>query len=94
MTEHDALVSVVLAFQQAQIDFHALTPCSDDIANAFADDHMAPAMRAVENWTAPAISHAGAVAAIRLALEEAEGFESSSLIPPLLRAALAYLEPS
>ncbi|MGR9415879.1 hypothetical protein [Rhizobium leguminosarum] len=50
-----------------------------------------PPHAVLANWTAPATTRIGAMAALRLAIDEEETGDSP-LVGPMIRAALAYLE--
>ncbi|MER8553609.1 twin-arginine translocation signal domain-containing protein [Mesorhizobium sp. M1217] len=64
----------------------------DEALDALADVTYFPPMRDIEKWTRPAVSRQGATAALRLVLTEIGDFPPSGMLPPLLNAALAYLE--
>ncbi|MER9615581.1 hypothetical protein [Mesorhizobium sp. M0207] len=64
----------------------------DEALDALADVTYSPPMRDIEEWTRPAVSRQGATAALRLVLTEIGDFPQSGMLPPLLNAALAYLE--
>lgn len=60
----------------------------DDIADA---TYRQP-LEALDNWAAPAVTHQGAVAALRFACKEANDFAASDAMVALMHAALAYFE--
>lgn len=89
----DPLVGVIREYYAQLADFNANAPqgCNDAF-NAYADATFNPPMHQIEEWDQPARSIEGVREAIRLALKESEEFSASDMIPPLLRAALAYLD--
>jgi hypothetical protein len=88
----DPLGAACAAYAAALEDYNANAPSEDDAAaNAYAAMTWKPARDVLENWTEPAVSRDGAMAALRLAAQE-EDTGYSGLTSPLLTAALAYFE--
>lgn len=88
----DPLGAACAAYVAAREDYNANAPSDDDdAANAYAAMTWKPARDVLVNWTASAVSRSGAMAALRLAVEE-EDAGDSNVVAPLLTAALAYFE--
>ncbi len=88
----DPLAAACAAYVAALEDYNANAPSEDAAANAYAATTWKPARDVLENWTEPAVSRDGAMAALRLAAREEEDTGYSGLTSPLLTAALAYFE--
>ncbi|MGR9349970.1 hypothetical protein [Rhizobium leguminosarum] len=83
----DPILSAIGDYRHGWAEFHA----SDD-RMAEVMSHLWKAPYAVlANWTAPATTRAGAMAALRLAVDEDENGDSP-VVGTMMRAALAYLE--
>ncbi|MBB3913893.1 hypothetical protein [Rhizobium fabae] len=87
----DPILDAVSAFRAGMADFNANAPLDDAGTNAYSAISWKPPHAVLTTWTAPAISRDGAMAALRLAVEE-EDTGDSPLVGPMMRAALAYLE--
>jgi hypothetical protein len=88
----DPLLDAVNAYRAALADYNANAPMDANAeADAYAEISWRPLFRALMNWTAPATTREGAMAALRLAVDE-EDTGDSPLVGPMIRAALAYLE--
>ncbi|ACE89498.1 hypothetical protein RHECIAT_CH0000505 [Rhizobium etli CIAT 652] len=87
----DPLLDAVAAFRSGMADYNANAPQDDAGANAYSLISWMPPHAVLANWTAPAATRAGAMAALRLAVDEEETGDSP-LVGPMMRAALAYLE--
>lgn len=88
----DPLGAACAAYVSALQDYNANAPSEDDAAaNAYAAMTWKPARDVLANWTEPAVSRDGAMAALRIAAQE-EDTGYSNLVAPLLTAALAYFE--
>ncbi|CDX28967.1 hypothetical protein MPLSOD_110106 [Mesorhizobium sp. SOD10] len=88
----DPLLDAIAAFRASMADYEKNAPDDSDLADAYAEITYAPAMTVIEDWDQPATSKRGAVEALRLVLEEMASFQASPMVPPLVTAALAYLE--
>jgi len=88
----DPLLKAVRDYESALADYNANSPSGNEKANAYADETYAPAMRILQNWSKPALSRAGALAALRVACKEAQDFQTTEMIPSMLDAALGYFE--
>ncbi|MBB2832301.1 UNVERIFIED_ORG: hypothetical protein GGD51_002430 [Rhizobium esperanzae] len=87
----DPLLDAVAAFRSGMADYIANAPQDDAGANAYCLISWMPPHAVLANWTAPATTRAGAMAALRLAVDEDE-VGDSPLVGPMMRAALAYLD--
>ncbi|RUM18729.1 hypothetical protein EFD56_14870 [Rhizobium phaseoli] len=87
----DPLLDAVAAFRSGMADYNANAPQDDPGANAYSLISWMPPHAVLANWTAPATTRDGAMAALRLAVDEEETGDSP-LVGPMMRAALAYLE--
>ncbi|MBB2821309.1 UNVERIFIED_ORG: hypothetical protein GGD59_004581 [Rhizobium esperanzae] len=87
----DPLLDAVAAFRSGMADYNANAPQDDAGANAYCLISWMPPHAVLANWTAPATTRAGAMAALRLAVDEDE-VGDSPLVGPMMRAALAFLE--
>ncbi|PDT24546.1 hypothetical protein CO674_07235 [Rhizobium hidalgonense] len=87
----DPLLTAVAAFRSGMADYNANAPQDDPGANAYSLSSWKPPHAVLANWTAPATTRDGAMAALRLAVDEEETGDSP-LVGPMMRAALAYLE--
>lgn len=87
----DPLLDAVAAFRAGMADYNANAPQDDAGANAYSLISWKPPHAVLANWTAPATTRNGAMAALRLAVDEEETGDSP-LVGPMMRAALAYLE--
>ncbi|PWI54797.1 hypothetical protein B5K03_08740 [Rhizobium phaseoli] len=87
----DPLLDAVAAFRSGMADYNANAPQDDAGANAYCLISWMPPHAVLANWTAPATTRAGAMAALRLAVDEEETGDSP-LVGPMMRAALAFLE--
>lgn len=93
MAEKITLASAIASFNGAVAEYNANCPQGNqDEADAFAAATFKPWVNVLENWSRPATTHAEAVAALRVALKEAEEYHCSEPVAPMIRAALAYLE--
>lgn len=96
MTAHiafvDPIVNAVAAYRAGLADFNANAPEDDNGANAYAEVSWKPPMDALVRWQHPADTRAGAIVALKFALSEMEEFEDPRTAPPMIRAALAYLD--
>ncbi|MDK1386341.1 hypothetical protein QN224_13075 [Sinorhizobium sp. 8-89] len=63
----------------------------DDETDALAAATYRPARLVIQGWARPAVSHAGALEALRLA-REAERDGDYRIVAPMLKAAFDYLE--
>jgi hypothetical protein len=87
----DPLLDMITAYRNGLADFNANAPEDNDGANAYGEISWLPPFKALENWTAPATTREGAIAALRLAVEEG-AHSYAEFIHPLTTAALAYFE--
>ncbi|MBX5175331.1 hypothetical protein HJB77_03345 [Rhizobium lentis] len=87
----DPLLDAVAAFRAGMADFNANAPHDDAGAKAYSAISWKGPHAVLTNWTAPATTRGGAMAALRLAVDE-EDIGDSPLVGPMMRAALAYLE--
>ncbi|TBD15701.1 hypothetical protein ELH24_09240 [Rhizobium ruizarguesonis] len=88
----DPLLDAVNAYRAGLADYNDNAPMDTDAAaDAYAQISWMPPFKALESWTTPATTREGAMAALRLAVDEDENGESP-LIGTMMRAALAYLE--
>ncbi|WP_205935939.1 hypothetical protein [Rhizobium leguminosarum] len=87
----DPMLDAIAAFRAGMADFNANAPHDDAGAKAYSAISWKPPHAVLANWTAPASTRAGAMAALRLAVDE-EDTGDSPLVGPMIRAALAYLE--
>ncbi|MBB4272345.1 hypothetical protein [Rhizobium mongolense] len=90
-TVADPLIEAINAYRAGIADFNQNAPEDDEGANAYGEISWLPPFKALENWTAPATTRDGAMAALRLAVDEDE-VGDSPLVGTMMRAALAYLE--
>jgi hypothetical protein len=89
---HDPLLDAINAYHTAMADYNANAPDDDEGADAYADATFVPAMDVIEAWDQPARTKQGAIEALRFAISETTMFEASSMVKPVLIAALAYFE--
>ncbi|PBB21124.1 hypothetical protein [Mesorhizobium sp. WSM4313] len=88
----DPLIDAIAALRAGLEDFNRNAPEDDDEAEAYAEVSYGPPMAVIEEWERPAASRQGAIEALRLVLDEMSSFAASPTVPPLVAAALAYLE--
>ena len=91
----DPVIDAIAAYNDGMRRFNALNEADyEDLGgeDAVIDSTWLPPLEVLENWDSPAASLAGAISALAFALKESEDFCCSSLVSPMLRAALGYLE--
>ncbi len=92
----DPIIAAITAYRDGNAAFEAIREA--DWAQYGGEDGViektyGPAMAVLDNWKAPASTRDGAVAALRLAVSEAQGFACCSpAVEAMLTAALAYFE--
>lgn len=80
------------AFAAALADYNQNAPEDTEAGDAYAEVTFVPWIERLEEWDRPAETHEDAVAALRVALREAEQFYSSTPVVPMIRAAFTYLD--
>ncbi|MFB2606935.1 hypothetical protein ACE04B_34045, partial [Rhizobium phaseoli] len=83
----DPILSAIGEYRHGWAEFQA---SDDGLAEEMSHLWKAP-YAVLANWTAPATTRAGAMAALRLAIDEDENGDGP-LVGTMMRAALAYLE--
>jgi hypothetical protein len=86
------LSDTVAAYRAALLDYNENAPDDNEGADAYADATYGPWFEALGKWNRPAETLPEAIAALKLALLEAESFYSTEPVAPMIRAALAFLE--
>lgn len=87
----DPIAEAIAVFRAAMADFRANAPDDNAGADAYASRSYRAPLCILERWELPAVSRAGALDALRLAVDaEADG--DYVLVGPMLRAGLAYFE--
>ncbi|MBA3448140.1 MAG: hypothetical protein H0T56_11125 [Pseudaminobacter sp.] len=86
------LSETVSAYRAALLDYNENSPDASEQADAYADQTYGPWLSALGEWDSPAETREDAVAALKMALMEAEGFYSTGPVEPMIRAALGFLE--
>lgn len=94
---HAATLSATLAAYRTAIAAHMASPATVDGSDSDAEQKSAettflPVLDVLSDWTAPASSLAEAIEALRFAAEEVHDFADSTAAPPMIAAALGYLE--
>lgn len=94
----DPIIAAITAYQNGEAAFnqHPLgarkaNQTKKEHAKAIAETY-GPALKVLREWDQPAASHAGAVAALRMARDEAENMGASDIATNMISAALGYLE--
>ncbi|RJT36107.1 hypothetical protein D3227_20535 [Mesorhizobium waimense] len=90
---NDPLIDAIAAFRAGLDDYDRNARLEDEEKlDAYAEASFGLPMTVIEEWERPATSKQGAIEALRLALDEMSSFEASPTVPPMVGAALAYLE--
>jgi len=92
-TSPDPLVAAIAAFRAAMAEFDRTPHPTDKVADAHSATTWEPLLKALEEWSQPARSLDGAIAALRLAHEEQCNFHGSELATSMVRAAVRYFDP-
>ncbi|WIJ26583.1 hypothetical protein [Devosia sp. RR2S18] len=88
----DPIIDAIRAYEAGMRDYRDNAPDDEEGAAAYVEKSYGPALRVLETWDKPAVTRFGAMAALRLAVEEAAKFAGSDSLDAMLAAALAYLE--
>lgn len=90
---YDPLLDIIRAYKSGLADFKANHPRDDDKAiSAYADATYSPHLAALYRWDGPARTRDGAIAALRLSIEDAGGVAGCDGADRMVRAAIGFLE--
>jgi len=88
----EPLVEAINAYRSGMREFDRHELDDNDQIDAYADATYAPPLKTLDEWNLPALTRAGAIAALRFAVDES----ATSLVPDgvgaMIKAALGYLE--
>jgi len=88
----DPLVVAIAAYRAAMDEYNSTPHPTNELADAHAAVSYEPPLAVLQNWKSPAASYAGAIEALKLAVEEVATFGGGGAGAPMIAAALAYLE--
>lgn len=89
----DPVIAAIADYRSAMQDFNSNAPDDDPGRDRYALETYRRPLSLLRCWRWPATSRAGALEALRLALE-AERDGDYDLVAPMVRSALAYVEAS
>lgn len=89
---HDPLIDAIKAFRDGLAAFSAADEGTEAEMDALYFTCISAPMHVLADWTAPALTHASAIEALRIADDEANLYENSSVVQPMIQAALAFLQ--
>lgn len=87
----DTLLTAIESFKLSMAAYEAHPGAGTDAENAVIEETYGPALRTLQQWSAPAETRAGALAALELASQDLEHSLDGELVTAMVRAALGYL---
>lgn len=89
----DPLIGAIAAYHIGEQDYNDNAPRHDINAEIeYGQRSWRPPYQRLVDWTDPAVTREGAIAALRLTIEVADGDWIEKVIPSMLNAVLAYLD--
>ena len=88
----DPLLSAIDAFKQGMAAYDVHPGAGTDVDDAVAGQTYGPALRTLQQWSTPAVTRAGAMAALELAGQDLEHSLDGALVTAMVRAALGYFQ--
>ncbi|NTF67935.1 hypothetical protein [Rhizobium rhizogenes] len=87
----EPLLEMIISYRQGLADFTANAPEDINGADAFAETSYRAPRRSLESWIGPACTFAGAIAALRMAMD-ADRNDDTEIVSSMVKAALGYFE--
>jgi hypothetical protein len=90
----DPILTAIASYRAEVARYNVLSAdhLSSEQSDALADETFVPPLCALEKWPKPALTRAGAITALQLALEEARENASWDIVASMVAASLAYLK--
>ncbi len=89
---HDTLLATIRAYQSGLDEFNRIAGGDGGEWDEVADVTFGPALVRLQQWEGPAASMEGAIAALRISLDEERGVAGNEGADRMVKAALDYLE--
>lgn len=88
----DPILTAIEDLRAGMADYNANAPVDNDAAaDAYAEKTYRPARRSLAAWDGPALTFAGAFAALKMA-KDADESDDSEIVTVMLNAAIGYFE--
>jgi len=88
----DPLLETIREYQDGLSDWIRNSPDDNDGAMAFSDVTYGPPLARLQQWNQPATTKEGAIAALKLAIDDDNGVRGMEAEDRLMKAVLGYLE--